>query len=151
MNLSEPYMKNEIIFVVMGDSEIKSIRDLKGKRVGVQSGSTAQDKLEETDIYPDITKITFEENLTLLQKLEEKEIDAALIDSVVAYYFISSSESRFFVLPDSLAEEEYAIGFRKGDQKLRDRIQKILIGMKTDGTLGRISKTWFGSDITTVR
>jgi hypothetical protein len=50
-----------------------------------------------------------------------------------------------------LEEEEYAIGFRKNDQKLRDEVQKILGEMKADGTLGEISTEWFGSDITTVK
>ena len=53
--------------------------------------------------------------------------------------------------PDGLEEEEYAIGFRKNDQKLRDEVQKILSEMKADGTLGEISSDWFGSDITTVK
>lgn len=151
MNLSEPYMKNELIIVVMGDSEIKGLKDLKGKSVGVQSGSTAEETLQKTDLYSDITIVPFEDNIALLKSLEQGGMDAALVDSVVAYYFISSSTNRFFVLPDSLGEEEYAIGFRKNDQKLRDKVQEILIEMKTDGSLGRISKTWFGSDITTVR
>jgi ABC-type amino acid transport substrate-binding protein len=78
-------------------------------------------------------------------------VDAALIDSVAAYYFIISSEERFFILPDSLAEEEYVIGFRKGENALCEKVQEILSEMKADGTLGKISKRWFGSDITTVR
>ena len=84
-------------------------------------------------------------------KADEGEIDAALLDSVVAFYFINSSENQYFVLPDSLGEEEYAVGFRKGDQTLRDKVQEILSEMKADGTLGEISKKWFGSDITIVK
>ena len=151
MNLSEPYMKNEVIVVVPGGSKAEGLRDLSGRKVGVQSGSTAQEVLETSDRIKDITVISFDDNLELLQKLEKGEIDAALIDSVVAYYFIFSRAEQFYILPDSLGEEEYAIGFRKGDQELRDRVQEILIGMKTDGKLGEISKKWFGSDITIVR
>ena len=42
MCLSNPYLKNNMTFVVKKDSNINSINDLKGKKVGVQAGSTAE-------------------------------------------------------------------------------------------------------------
>lgn len=151
MDLSEPYMKNELIFVVSGDSDAKGVRDLKGKTVGVQSGSTAQEMLEASELYGDISVAPLGDNLELLEQLKRGKVDAALLDSVVAYYFIFISDERYFVLPDSLGEEEYAIGFRKGDQALRDKVQEIIGDMKADGTLSDISTKWFGSDITIVK
>ena len=76
--------------------------------------------------------------------------DAVFMDSVVANYLITEHSKSYVILPGNLEEEEYAIGFRKEDQALRDEIQKILSEMKADGTLGNISAEWFGSDITTV-
>ncbi len=151
MNFSEPYMKNELIFVVAADSGAKGMYDLAGKKVGVQSGSTAADALKASDIASKVSVASFEDNLTLLRQLEQGVVDAALMDSVVAYYYIFSSDKQFFILSSSLGEEKYAIGFRKGDQKLRDRVQSIISDMKADGTLGKISKKWFGSDITIVK
>lgn len=151
MNLSEPYMKNELIVVVLGSSEAKMLHDLKGLKIGVQSGSTAQEVLEASELAQELTIVKFDSLAPLLQKLNEQEVDAALVDSVAAYYYIFSSEGQYFILSDSLGEEEYAIGFRKGDQQLRDRVQEIISEMKGDGSLGSISKKWFGSDITTVR
>ena len=151
MNLSEPYMKNEMIFVVLGSSDAKTMRDLAGRTVGVQSGSTAQELLEDSVLSGNITIRLYDTNQQLLENLKMGVVDAALLDSVAAYYIIFSSNVPFFVLPESLGEEEYAVGFRKGDQALRDRVQEILGEMKADGTLGQISKSWFGSDITTVK
>ncbi len=151
MDFSEPYMKNELIFVVSADSGVKGMYDLAGRKVGVQSGATAQDALKASDIFSKIAIVPFEDNLTLLRQLEQGGVDAALMDSVVAYYYIFSNDKQFFVLPSSLGEEKYAIGFRKGDQKLRDKIQSTISDMKADGTLGKISKKWFGSDITIVK
>ena len=51
----------------------------------------------------------------------------------------------------SLGEEDYAIGFRKADQALRDAVQEIIYQMNADGTLSGISRRWFGSDITSLR
>lgn len=149
MNLSDPYMRNELIFVVSRSSDARVPHDLKGKTVGVQLGSTGQEFLEASDIYTDISVI-LGDNISLLRQLQNGELDAVLIDSVLAYYFFYTSDEQFFVLSDSLGEEGYAIGFRKLDQALRDRIQEILNGMSADGSLGEISRKWFGSDITII-
>ena len=151
MNLSDPYMKNELIVVVPGDSKIKSLRDLSGKKVGVQSGSTAQEVLDDPVEYPDVSIKPFDNVMRLLDSLEQKKVDAALLDSVAAYYSIFSKDEKYYILSDSLGEEEYAVGFRKNDHKLRDKVQEIISSIKADGTLGEISKKWFGSDITIVK
>lgn len=151
MNLSEPYMKNELIVVVSGDSTIKNLHDLSKKTIGVQSGSTSQDVLDGSSDFSDVRAKAYENVLLMLQDLEEKKLDAVLVDSVAAYYYIFSKDEKYYILSDSLGEEEYAIGFRKNDQKLRDEVQRIISEMKADGTLGEISKKWFGSDITTVK
>ena len=151
MNLSDPYMKNEMIFVVPADSEVKSMDDLEGKTVGVQTGSTAQEILEAWDKFDTITESPLEENVTALSQMELGFSDAVFLDSVVANYFITSNNKDYVVLDGNLEAEEYAIGFRKEDQALRDEVQKTLSEMKADGSLGEISTKWFGSDVTTVQ
>lgn len=151
MNLSDPYMKNEMIFVVPADSEIKSMDDLEGKTVGVQTGSTAQEILEAWDKFDTITESPLEENVTALSQMELGFSDAVFLDSVVANYFITSNNKDYVVLDGNLEAEEYAVGFRKEDQALRDEVQKTLSEMKADGALGEISTKWFGSDVTTVQ
>ncbi len=151
MTLSDPYMQSAMIFVVPGSSTVMNLRDLSGCSVGVQSASSAEEVLLDSELASSVTIQKYQTNLDLLQRLSQGEVDAALLDSVAAYYFIISSEERFFILPDSLAEEEYVIGFRKGENALCEKVQEILSEMKADGTLGKISKRWFGSDITTVR
>ena len=151
MNLSEPYIKETLTFVVPGNSSVRWLRDLKGRKIGVQAGSTTQEALEKLDIYKDITPVLFDDNLTILRQLKTGDLDAGLVDSVAAYYFIYSSSERYFFLPENLGEEKFAIGFRKNDKELRNRVQEILSEMKADGSLGKISKKCFGSDITIVR
>ena len=151
MCLTEPYVNESLVFVIRGDSKVKWMSDLKGKVVGVQAGSTTQDALNATDIRKDITVLSFDETRTILQQVKAGKLDAALVDSLVACYFINSSRERFFILPDSIGRKEFGIAFRKNERKLRDRVQEILGEMKADGTLGRISEKYFGTDITVVR
>ena len=151
MKMSEAYLKEDLVFVVPGNSSIRWLRDLKGKTVGVQAGSTTQEALNASRISKDVSVSVFDDNLAVLQQMRRGKVHAALVDSTVAYYFIDTSNYQFFVLDDTLGEDELAIGFRKKDIELRDRVQDILSDMRFDGTLGEISKKWFGSDITTVR
>ena len=151
MNLSEPYLKNELVLIVPGSSEIKDIGGLAGKTVGAQSGSSTEDVLRASDLYPSITVRTYPDVPTLLERMNQNEVDAALVDSVFAYYYFLSSSERYYTLSDSLSEEKLAIGFRKEDQKLRDKVQEIIGDLKADGTLEKISMKWFGNDITIVK
>lgn len=149
MNLSEPYMENAMVFVVANGSSVASQADLDGKTVAVQSGSTAQEILEGSGL--NVTETALATNVECLQQLELNLVDAVFMDSVVANYEIKETGKDYVVLPDGLEAEEYAIGFRKNDNALRDKVQEILSEMKADGKLGEISKAWFGSDITTVK
>lgn len=149
MNLSDAYMKNDMIFVVKTESDIASQADLDGKIVAVQSGSSAQTILYESGL--NITPVELATNVECLQQLELDLADAVFMDSVVANYEITTTGKPFTVLPDGLSPEEYAIGFRKNDQALRDEVQKILSEMKADGTVAEISTKWFGSDVTTIQ
>ncbi len=151
MNLSDPYMKNAMVFVVPADSKAESMSDLADAVIGVQNGSTAQTILEGSEIGSSCSIQAMATNIEALQQMEFGFVDAVFLDSIVAEYEITSSGKDYVILPDGLEEEEYAIGFRKNDQKLRDEVQKILSEMKADGTLGEISTEWFGSDITTVK
>ena len=149
MLMSDPYRKNKMVFVVNSDSDIDSLDDLNGKTVSVQNGSTAQKTLLASDVAAGITVSELATNVEALNQLELGMCDAAFLDSVVADYEINSGRA-FKILDEGLYEEDYAIGFRLGDQALCDRVNEILKEMKDDGTLGEISTKWFGSDVTTI-
>ncbi len=151
MLMSEPYMNNKMVFMVSKDSGIKSMDDLKGKKVAVQNGSTAQDILKGSDIAKDITMTELATNVEAMQQLDLKMVDAVFLDSVVADYEITSTGKSFEVLADGLSEEQYAIGFKLGANELCKKIEDTLKEMKKDGKIEEISKKWFGSDVTTIK
>lgn len=62
----------------------------------------------------------------------------------------SAKSKEYKILDEAFSDEEYVIGFRKGDETLRDEVQRILVEMKKDGKLAEIGNTWFGADNTTV-
>ena len=150
MLLSEPYMKNDMVFVVKNGSGYSTMSDLADKTIAVQNGSTAQTILQESEIGSTCTVSALATNVEALQQLELDLVDAVFLDSVVANYEIVTGGKDYVILDDGLYSEEYAIGFRLGDKKLCDEVEKQLKEMKADGTLGEISTKWFGSDVTTI-
>lgn len=149
---TEPYMANQQVFVVANDSGINSQADLAGKIVEVQTDSSAEAALKEA---PKLTA-TFKELLTTadyntaFMDLEQGAVDAIAMDVIVAGYQIQQRNADFKILDDSLSEEEYGVGFKKGNTELRDKVQATLEEMAEDGTLKEISEKWFGKDVTTI-
>ena len=78
-------------------------------------------------------------------------VDAVVMDLLVANDNIARSGKGHRILEERLAPEEYGVGFRKGDQALRDAVQAQLKAMAADGALKEIAVKWFGADITTVK
>ena len=149
---TEPYMANQQVFVVANDSDISSQADLAGKIVEVQADSSAEAALKEA---PELTA-TFKELLTTadyntaFMDLEQGAVDAIAMDVIVAGYQIQQRNADFKILDDSLSEEEYGVGFKKGNTELRDKVQSTLEEMAEDGTLQEVSEKWFSKDVTTV-
>ena len=149
---SEPYLDNQQVFVVRADSGINSEKDLAGKTVDVQTDSSAEAALKEA---PELTA-TFKELLTTadyntaFMDLEQGAVDAIAMDVIVAGYQIQQRNADFKILDDSLSEEEYGVGFKKGNTELRDKVQSTLEEMAEDGTLQEVSEKWFSKDVTTI-
>lgn len=149
---SQPYMENSQVLVVMEDSGIETLEDLAGKIVEVQADSSAEAALKE---MPDLTSTfgtlqTTPDYNTAFMDLEMGSVDAIAMDVIVAGYQMQEREGSFKILEESLASEEYAIGFKKGNTELCEKVQKTLEEMAADGTMAEISEKWFGEDITTV-
>lgn len=151
---SQPYMDNSQVFVVAADSGISTLADLAGKIVEVQADSSAEAALKDnTELAGTFgTLQTTPDYNTAFMDLEMGAVDAIAMDVIVAGYQIEQrgDDGKYVILDETLASEEYGIGFKKGNEELRDKIQKTLEEMAADGTMKEISDKWFGRDVTTV-
>jgi len=154
LNLSDTYMENKQVVVVLADSSISLLQDLSGKTVVIQNGSTAQDAMEgNEELLNSIGTLTkVEDNIKAMLDLKIQSSDAVVMDEVVARYYttLEANEGQYKILDETLSDEEYAVGFRKGDDELTEKVNRILQEMAQDGSLAQISQTWFGSDITVI-
>ena len=156
---SVPYVDNSQVFVVPADAGISTQADLAGKVVGVQKDSSAlaaltdeenQENLDLAASFADL--VEYADYNTAFMDLEMGAVDAIAMDVIVAGYQIEQrgDNDSYLILEETLASEEYGIGFKKGNEELRDKVQTTLEEMAADGTLKTISDKWFGRDVTTI-
>ena len=74
--------------------------------------------------------------------LESGAVDAVAMDIVVAKYQIESRSAEFKILDYEIASEQYGVGFAKGNDAVKDQVQKTLEEMAADGTLVNKQTNW---------
>ena len=142
-----PYVDNSQVFVVASDAGIASMADLAGKNVGVQKDSSALAALEDeanADLAASFASLTqYADYNTGFMDLEAGAIDALALDIGVATFQVSSREDgAYVILDDALALEQYAVGFLKGNDALKDQVEATLMEMVEDGTFTKIAENY---------
>lgn len=149
ITFSKPYIANRQIVIVQAGSEIDTLADLAGTTVGLQLGSSAQDAVEsEPEVRESFEEMSrYQDNVQALLDLEVGRIDAVVVDEILGRYYISQRPDSFDVASEYFTEEQYGIGFRKGEEAFAARVDEILDEMVADGTAAEISRKWFDEDV----
>ncbi len=152
MTLSYIYIKDESIFFVRADSEYSSQEELKGKKIGVQTGGAQERTLEESEFGEEVGEIiSYSDYLTALMDLEAGNIDAVYMSKIAGNYIMNSQNKEFKTFESvglSTEETGMVIAFKKGNTELKDKIENAIDELREEGVLKEISEKWFGEDIT---
>ncbi|NLG24763.1 MAG: amino acid ABC transporter substrate-binding protein [Clostridiales bacterium] len=152
MALSAAYMKNQIVLVILKGS-YASKAELAGKAVGVQAGSFGQEVLDDpanAEFRATLSEVLSYENYpTALLDLKNGNTQAVAMDRIVAGYLIAQGDDALDVI-EPLADDLFAVGFRKEDVALRDKVDAILAELAADGTLAELSIKWMSEDLTVI-
>lgn len=140
-----PYVDNSQVFVVAADAGIAAQADLAGKAVGVQKDSSALAALEGDAAelaagFADLQQ--YGDYNVAFMDLEQGAIDALAIDIGVAKYQVGSRGGGFIILEEQLASEQYGIGFKLGNDALKDKVEATLLEMAEDGTFMQIAEKY---------
>ncbi len=147
VEFSKPYMNNQQVVAVLDKSSFKSTKDLAGKVMGAQVESAGLEALK-ADKELGKNKIkSYDTYQDALLDLETSGNNAVVIDKVYIGYAMQQKAGVFRVLPETLSDELYGIGFKKGNIKLRKAVDKALDELYSDGSVEKISKEWFGENI----
>lgn len=142
VDFSLPYrVSSGTIFVPQGNTTVKSLDDLKGKRIAVPAGA-ADVKIAEGVQGAEVK--TYENATLALTDVGLGRADAYLGSRFVGLYLAQKNGIRVQPAPIATGLEENAISFNKGESSLKSAIDKALRAMADDGTLTTISRKWFG-------
>ena len=144
---SDPYIDNKQVIVVKADSGITSLADLANKTVETQKDSSAAESLggdnkSLADTFKDLVEVA--DYNTAFMDLQSGACDAVAMDIGVAQYQISQSDNPdgYIILDEPISSEQYGIGFKLGNEELRDQVQKTLDEMFADGTVAEIAEKY---------
>ncbi|MEE1266861.1 MAG: ABC transporter substrate-binding protein/permease [Akkermansia sp.] len=133
IDFTTSYVKADQVIIVREGSPIVGPADLKGKRVGVQHGTTGDMYMTENIQEPE----RFQDGALAVASLVTGKIDAVVLDSAPSEEHVARNKG-LVILPESLVSEEYAMAISKSRPELLAMFNKTMAEMKADGTMSAI-------------
>ncbi len=128
-----PYCLAAQCIVVKADSAIASKADLSGKKISVQTGTTAAEFCSGEGY----TLSQFEANQDAKLALTQGKVDAWVVDDLTAAELCKGDDS-VKILDEAMTTEPYAFAFAFGSEDLVEEINKIMKDLIADGTIAAL-------------
>lgn len=153
------YGSPAVLTVHKDEQRIKTVADISGKRVGVGMGSSYENYVNKALVIPgaapmaypfrDVVAIPGDETINFrnLALGPGVRLDAIISDFATAKAAVDSSHALKIVGP-VIYSEPNMVATERGDADWDRTVARVFNEMKADGTLAKISQTWFGQDIT---
>ena len=145
-DFSSPLLKSDFsIFIKGGNTTIRSIDDLKHKRVGVEAGGYPLSLLQG---YEEIELEKIDDWETAFRDLRAGDLDAIVVDRWIGEYELAQSRISGIAVVEEPIETQYSrIAVRKDDDKTLAMINSGLEEIIKDGTIDRIMEQWQGKGV----
>lgn len=139
-----PYIDNSQVVLVKAGSPIKTLKDLVGKTVAVQTDTPVQKALSGKDdgnkaaaaLGKTFKSLVVEPNYNqAVNELAMGAVDAVAMDIGVAKKKMSDLPGKFAMLQEIVMTETYGVGFKKGNTALRDEVEAVMRELADDGTM----------------
>ena len=140
VNFSLPYVEARQVVIVPAGSAVTGTEDFRGRRVGVQHGTTGDLFVAENIAEPE----RFQNGALAVSALLAGKIDVLVLDDRPAQVFAAKHPEELRILPKPLTSESYAFAVAKGNAALLAQIDAALRKMKADGRLDAILKKYAG-------
>jgi polar amino acid transport system substrate-binding protein len=143
MDFSDPYINAGQILVVKSDSKgVELLKDLAGKTVGAQIGTTGAFEVEKVKT---VTLKTYDEVGLAFEDLYNGRIQAVVCDTPVAAQYALQNDkykASLKIVGKPFTDEYYGIVVKKGNKALLDLINAGLKKVKDSGKVAEIEKKW---------
>ncbi|MBB6176222.1 polar amino acid transport system substrate-binding protein [Anoxybacillus tengchongensis] len=147
-DFSIPYFESTHMILVKEGSSIKSAKDLQGKVVGVQNGTTGQEAVEKILGKENKNIKKFENTVVAIMDLLNGGVEAVVTDNAVANEYVKNNPDAKIVAfedPEHFESEFYGFMFPKGSE-LKQKVDEALKKVIENGTYAEIYKKWFGTE-----
>lgn len=135
VDFSDTYADAVQSVIISENSSIKAIDDLKGKKIGVQQGTTGD--IYATGDYGDANIERFVDGATAVAALTAGKIDAVIIDNKPAKEYVKANKG-IKIMDSAYAQEQYAIAVKKGNTELLSKINETIKELKASGEFDKI-------------
>jgi polar amino acid transport system substrate-binding protein len=124
--------------------KINSVKDIKGKKIGVQLGTTGDIYASDYEKDKSGSKVErYNKGTDATQALIQKKIDCVIIDEQPAKAFVAGNKS-LSILKEEFVKEDYAFCVSKNNKELTKKVNKALKKLKANGTIDKINKNYIG-------
>ena len=135
VNFSDTYATGIQVIIVTEDSDIATVDDLAGKKIGVQLSTTGD--IYASDDYGEDNVEKYNKGADAVMALKQGKVDAVIIDNEPAKAFVAENEG-LTILETAYADEDYAIAVAKENTELLEKINAALAELTADGSIKAI-------------
>lgn len=135
VNFSDTYAKGVQVVIVKEDSDIKTVDDVTGKKIGVQTSTTGD--IYATDDYGEENITRYDNGAVAVQALSSGKVDCVIIDNEPAKSYVASTKG-LKILDTEYVTEDYAICFNKEDTELQEKVNSALKDLIADGSVQKV-------------
>lgn len=135
VNFSSSYAKGVQVVIVKEDSDITSIKNLEGKKIGVQQSTTGD--IYASDDYGEENITKYANGNLAVEGLKKGKVDCVIIDNEPAKAYVKANTG-LKILETSYTDEDYAIAFNKDNVELQKKVNDALNELIADGSVKQI-------------
>ncbi|WP_312241258.1 arginine ABC transporter substrate-binding protein [Pantoea sp.] len=144
VDFTQPYYANSAIAIAR-KGKYSDLAQLKGKRIGMENGTTHQKYLLEK--HPEVTAVAYDSYQNAILDLKNGRLDGVFGDSAVVTQWLKSN-SDLAAVGDRVTDAAYfgtglGIAVRQGNDALRNQLNTALAAIKADGTWQQLNQKWF--------
>jgi len=150
LEFSKPYLSNGQVIVVRPGDEAKStkIEDLKGKKVGVQLQTTADTAVTKFEKEFNIEVTRYDQIVQTFDAMSAGYVDYIVVDLPVAIDYQLKQADKYKVTDTILTNEPIGVGIKKGNTELKDKVDKAIDELRSEGKLKELSEKLLKKDYT---
>jgi polar amino acid transport system substrate-binding protein len=146
IDFSDPYFDSNQSIAMKTGGTYTAPADMKGKKIGVQSGTTGESWATENLKPAGATLVPFKDAVQAFSALQAGNVDAVVNDLPVTAEMVKDTTKGLAMIAQIPTGEQYGFAISKDNPELKAAINAALAKVKASGEYGAIYKKWFGVD-----